>query len=476
MICPPYRLSRPDRYCRLLPPFQHSGDASDVRRRLRDLAKSMYERHAEKAFQLETAADAMNENAGRIAAAYTYFGQFIMHDLTFDDTPFRSAGLQEPEETINYRNPKLDLDSVYGEGPFSRTHGYLYDGIRFRLGSALNPYDAPFDVPLVECFPAVVDERNCENDILRQIHAIFLLLHNVVVNNLEDSARDKEDKEPSRLFEAARARVRWTFQWLVRHDFLAKICDSDVWEAVVIHGQRLIHWPTGHFSIPVEFSHAAARFGHSMVRSGYILRKHPKTETASLPELFGSTRRGGSLEGGKAIEWARFTNQFKEFAGDINTMLIDQFAQVPDELIHPFVAAPRPHEPHMLGVRTLCRAAAMRLPTGQQLRVALQPRATINASEAARKLLRKLRFEHETPLWYYVLLEAESVGQLHLGPIGSRILLEVIEGALLHDPDSFFFQENLDWQRDVLKSSAGPTPIKEFSQLASLVGLERKQQ
>lgn len=470
MISPPYRVSRPDRYCRLLPPFQHPGDPKDVEDRLVELAKSMFRVSEERALQEARLAEA--PVTGPFSAAYTYFGQFIMHDLTFDDTPFRSAGIQEPEETVNYREPKLNLDSVYGSGPFGGADRHLYKGIRFRLGPVRNHNRALFDVPLDRCWPVVADERNCENAILRQIHAMFLLLHNLAVDNLEKKAEQKDKKKRQELFEAARDRVRWTFQWLVRYDFLPRICNLRVYKAVTSGCQRLIHWPPGSFSIPIEFSQAAARFGHSMVRSTYILRNGGSE--ISLWDLFGSVRRAGPLPATKAVGWSHFT---QERARDIDTTLVNPFKRLPDETIHSYVTSPMPHEPHMLAVRTLCRGAAARLPTGQQLRVALQPKATIkfsNPNVEREKLLRKLGFEHETPLWYYLLLEAESWGKQRLGPIGSRIIAEVIDAALAHDRSSFLFQENEEWRRDLSKD--GTALIKHLSDLAVIVGLERKRQ
>ena len=46
--------------------------------------------------------------------------------------------------------------------------------------------------------------------------------------------------------------------------------------------------------------------------------------------------------------------------------------------------------------------------------------------------------EHSTPLWYYVLKEAEIVADgLHLGPVGGRIVAEVFLGLLQTDPGSY---------------------------------------
>ena len=67
--------------------------------------------------------------------------------------------------------------------------------------------------------------------------------------------------------------MQWQYQWLVRHDFLKQICQPDIYNAVVENGQCTIDWNTDGFSIPVEFSQAAFRFGHSMVRPDYTLNE-----------------------------------------------------------------------------------------------------------------------------------------------------------------------------------------------------------
>jgi hypothetical protein len=45
---------------------------------------------------------------------YTYFGQFLGHDLTHDATPLEGP-YPDPERTPNYRTPSFDLDHVYGD-------------------------------------------------------------------------------------------------------------------------------------------------------------------------------------------------------------------------------------------------------------------------------------------------------------------------------------------------------------------------
>jgi hypothetical protein len=469
MICPPYRLSRPDRYCRLLPPFQHSGDPKKVVDRLELLAQSMYLATPPTPVLAAVPAVAESADQASAAAAYTYFGQFIMHDLTFDDTPFRAAGQREPEKTVNYRTPRLDLDSIYGDGPFSPRHHHLYKGVCFRLGEIKNRNEAEFDVPLdINDLPVVADERNCENALMRQIHAMFMKLHNLAVKNLDDGTMN--DKT---LFEAARTLVRWQFQWLVREDFLPTVCDPGVYDAVVRRNERLIHWPAGHFSIPVEFSQAAARFGHSMVKAIYTLIEHGPS--VPLKSLFVGPGRKGALHPDHAVEWFHFTRSHQASSQDIDTLLADPLSNVPDESIDPFVTTPMPHEPHMLALRTLCRGAATKLPTGQQVRVALQPGAILPVSDTNRawKKLHELGFANETPLWYYILLEAEIPGKhLRLGTIGSRLVAEVIEASLLHDPGSILSQGGGEWQPPDWSFEGKQRPIENLYHLAIVVGLE----
>ena len=51
-----------------------------------------------------------------IPAGYTYFGQFVDHDITFD--PASSLEREnDPDALTNFRSPRFDLDSVYGSGP-----------------------------------------------------------------------------------------------------------------------------------------------------------------------------------------------------------------------------------------------------------------------------------------------------------------------------------------------------------------------
>lgn len=80
--------------------------------------------------------DGKDDEESGIPALYTYLGQFIDHDLTFD--PASSLQKQnDPDALIDFRTPRFDLDCVYGRGPDDQP--YLYDGSnQFLLGGPLS--------------------------------------------------------------------------------------------------------------------------------------------------------------------------------------------------------------------------------------------------------------------------------------------------------------------------------------------------
>jgi len=217
------------------------------------------------------------ENSG-ISAGYTYFGQFIDHDITFD--PASSLQQQnDPEALVDFRTPRLDLDSLYGRGPAEQP--YMYTAKKFRLGRPLFELTQGTkvrDLPRYDDGDAtqpkralIGDKRNDENVIVAQFHAAWLQFHNKLV-----------DARPNASFEDIQRLVRWHYQWLVINDFLPTVCGDEVVEDLLPHhGHKEPVWkkrPTLSFFrwkndpfMPVEFSAAAYRFGHSMVRPIYRL-------------------------------------------------------------------------------------------------------------------------------------------------------------------------------------------------------------
>src|SRR5437868_7036614 len=68
-----------------------------------------------------------------IPAGYTYFGQFVDHDISFD--PASSLQRQnDPNALEDFRTPRFDLDSMYGRGPSDQPYMYEEDGVKLLSG------------------------------------------------------------------------------------------------------------------------------------------------------------------------------------------------------------------------------------------------------------------------------------------------------------------------------------------------------
>jgi hypothetical protein len=394
---------------------------------------------------------------GKIPAGYTYFGQFIDHDLTDED--FAPEGVQtEPTATRNRRRTFLNLETLYGDGPGSTTAGGLYDGVSFRLGEATFR-EKIFDVPLngVSKKPEVADDRNLENAILRQIHAMFLKLHNVAAKTLP--------------FEDARLRVRHQYQWLVRNDFLFRVCDRTTLLSVL--KEPLVDW-NGRFSIPVEFAQAAFRFGHSMVREEYLLGE--KAKPVCLRKLFGGKDSTGALSSKYGVDWSKFlSKRATQFAMAINTNIVAPLFEIPGPTHRLFTAFAKTHQPIVLPYTTMKRGVASRLPSGQAVRAVLGAPG-IPPTQGGIDLwsdLIKCGLQEHTPLWYYILLEAQSTkgNGLRLGPVGSLLVAEVIEGALWANPDSYLRQHGRDWKPDCWPTRHGDIEIRSLYDVAIVADL-----
>jgi len=96
---------------------------------------------------------------------------------------------------------------------------------------------------------------------------------------------------------------------------------------------------------------------------------------------------------------------------------------------------------HSLAVRDLERGSGVGLPSGEAVARELDV-TSLNAAELALPD----EWSGETPLWYYLLKEAEArAGGNQLGPAGSRIVGEVLVGIVQRDPESFLSVDP-DWR------------------------------
>jgi hypothetical protein len=389
---------------------------------------------------------------GSIPAGYTYLGQFIDHDITFDPTS-RLQRRNDPHALVNFRTPRFDLDSVYGAGPADQP--YLYDwstgpdpGVKLLVDRNGEDSDfAAFDLPRNRQGRALIgDARNDEHVIISQLHLLVIGLHNRVVDRLRD---DHPRMSSNDLFDEARQIVRWHYQWIVIHDFLPKIVGEQTLAARVRPSSAAV---PGEAAIPVEFSGAAYRFGHSMVREKYRLQHGGPL----IPILLPATARGEHLGGFRRLksclklDWDLFFFAPQPASpGEANpSMRIDPVLSSHLSALPPDGAS--------LASLNLHRGDALGLPSGSDVAclLGIDPLSADELFPAhlwaddIPPLEGRQAVLDAPPLWYYVLCEAYSRGGppeghghgVYLGPVGGRIVAEVLVGLLERDPHSYVHQ------------------------------------
>src|ERR671930_2727156 len=85
----------------------------------------------------------------QVPAGFTYLGQFVDHDLTFDKTTVMLGAHVTPAQLLQGRSPSLDLDSLYGAGPQDPGSAKFYkaDGVHLKTGKTISPTKNGFDLP-----------------------------------------------------------------------------------------------------------------------------------------------------------------------------------------------------------------------------------------------------------------------------------------------------------------------------------------
>jgi hypothetical protein len=375
-----------------------------------------------------------------IPSGYTYLGQFIDHDLTLD-TASSLDRANDPDALTNFRSPRFDLDCVYGRGPVDDP--FLYDRSTGNDKLHVGRHDDEDDLPRDEQEVALLgDPRNDENTFVGQLHLTMLKFHNRVVDLVEADPALRRGSETR--FEAAQRIVRWHYQWLVVHDFLRRTVGTETLGAVLDESGRRPRVRREFYTyekapfMPVEFSVAAYRFGHSQVRGRYKLNTlvgplptflpTPTMDPATRLQHFGGFRK---LPPFWTIEWARFFEV--EGAGSAarqQSRLIDTKLADPLKALPPEIAGNRPS----LIDRNLTRGARLLLPSGQDVAQHMGEDVLTDAELGLGG--------GPAPLWYYVLQEAAvRAGGRHLGPVGGRIVAEVFLGLLQEDPSSYLRNE-----------------------------------
>lgn len=424
--------------------------------------------------KIPTAADTPPDSP--IPAGFTYFGQFVDHDISL--TPGDVAGgigqgtPAEPGE--NLRTASLDLDALYGGGPDDPDSDfYEADGVHFEIGTADevsfgSAPELPNDLPRkpvdgqIPQAANIGDPRNDENLAVAQTHLSFLKFHNKVV----------DDPKAPNGFENVQKTVRQHYQSIVLHDFVNRLVDPIIYDKIMADG-RALYMPDGvggpgELDMPIEFSVAAYRLGHTMVRNTYEWNRVFGTRgttnrPATLVNLFQFSQVSGNFTPGSPngqgaprlpANWVAnwlLLHDFSttagassepglNFARPLNTVLAEKLADLEE-----FSSIPEPVLRH-LAVRNLLRGSQLGLPTGQDVAAAIGVDALTPAEVASgphSDVITSNGFDENTPLWYYILKEAEvdHSGQ-HLGKVGSTIVMETVHGLVEGSHDSILKEAN----------------------------------
>ena len=399
--------------------------------------------------------------ASQIPAGFTYLGQFVDHDLTFDKTNVMLGENVSPADLLQARSPSLDLDSLYGAGPADPKSAKFYrpDGLHLRMGRTV-PADGiagkeGFDLPRGAGATAaakrraiIPDPRNDENLAVAQTHLAFIRFHNRVIDTLGSVPVSKR-------FAKARAIVTKHYQWMIRHDFLPRIVPKSVLNDVFNNGRKAFEvgaTPAAIPTMPIEFSVAAYRLGHSMVRAAYNWNKIFDDGFATLDFLFTFSGLSGDLGGHERLpsNWIADFRRLYDFteAGRADlavpeakfnrAMRIDTRLSKPLRTLPGFSGAE-----DNLAFRNLTRAKMVTLATGQQMATFLKGKGVTLTKLTAAQIrqgqggadLGGLTQAHRsamvqnTPLWFYVLREAELNGGKLKG-VGARIVAETFHRAM----------------------------------------------
>lgn len=357
----------------------------------------------------------------RIPAGFPIFGQFIAHDITRDPSMLHHHATLK--ELRNFRTPRLDLEVVYGAGALATPYFYdLRDPDKFLIG--LNDAGEPHDLPRNPQGQALIaDPRNDVHMIISQLHLVFLKLHNRIVDQLH-----KAGVRAGAGLDEARRLAAWHYQWIVVHEFLPLSVGEDMIDQILRDG-HLIYAFKGHPFIPVEFADAAYRFGHPQIRATYQLNDGAAGLTV-FPDLAGTR----PVPADRAVDWARFFalpgRPAPQASKRINARLAHALIDLPEAVVG---VTERP-EQHSLAYRDLERGLDCDLPSGEA--VARLIGLTPLPKDALG--LQAFGWNGETPLWFYVLKEAEiQCRGERLGDLGGRIVAEVLLGLLAGDPQSY---------------------------------------
>ena len=338
------------------------------------------------------------DSLGDTAAGWPIFGQFVAHDITADRSILRSH--TNSAELHNARSPQLNLECLYGDGPTG--HPFLYqrgDPAKFLLG--LDGVDVQRNA---EGIALIGDPRNDSHLLISQLHLAMLKAHNAFVDEVRLSGAAND-----RVFDEAARQLRWHYQWSVLNEFLPALVGETLVDRVLREGPQWFRPGNGGF-IPLEFAGAAYRYGHCQIRHRYRLNLQ-SDPVPLFPDLLGF--RAVARE--RTVDWTLFfdtpgatpAQRSKKIDGRLVRALIELPVAITGECeIEAY---------HSLAVRDLQRGQGVGLPSGEAVarHIGIAP---LTADQIG---IAFTGGHGETPLWYYILREADiCTGGHRLGPVG----------------------------------------------------------
>jgi hypothetical protein len=401
-----------------------------------------------------SAPDPLSDDNSDVTSFFTYFGQFVDHDLTLDKLPLPTEFV-DPNTIPNSRDPRFNLDSVYGGGPAANPELYEADQLHLKVNGRDLPRDPSCVVPIpaastnTPCPAILVEPRNDENQVIAQLHVAFLRAHNALIDQ-------------GYSYQLARELMRWRYQWIVVHEFLPEVLDTAVYNDVFrpdgsIRTKYYSSQQAFRAVMPVEFAVAAYRFGHSQVRRAYNI-----VQGGGRVQVFNPANTVADLHGGRQIatDHVIFWPNFLPIDGQPSTaaagtgQVVANISRKIDTLLSsglfglPIPGA-EPAGSAILAKRNIQRAREYGLPSGQAVATRLRaddPSIHVYTNAEIMSAIPRLApalgdpsYLGEAPLWLYILAESKIVqdGE-RLGPVGSRIVAEVMGGLLANDVRSYY--------------------------------------
>jgi hypothetical protein len=425
-----------------------------------------------------------------IPSGYTYLLQFVAHDLVHSAMPLSVTGALGAG-TTNARRTALRLETLFGSGPVGSPFVYALDApnderrTKLRLGRmrwkekgveagcpfrdiARTPAEnvtgidrsiAGHRAALTEAL--VADPRNDDHAIMSQLTALFALLH----NGLIDIVRRGEPATGINAslgaaytrFLCARDALTSIYHNIIAKDLMRRALHPAIYATYAGSRPTFIDRPAQQsgWQIPLEFSHGAFRFGHAMVRPEYVindLSTHDLNNT--LEKNSANDPVNMPLDSTWIVRWSHFfeiEGSRPNFSRRIGPFLSDglgndQIFPAVDQTnrvgllyrdllgsalaglwsVDALIAEIAVRRPQLIGISRLLADRSYRV---GELRAWLTSQASYGGFSA--EDIGTLA--NDPPLPFFILFEAmQQPGSegLHLGPLGSIIVSEVIFGAL----------------------------------------------